>query len=322
MDLKQRLSTTMICLAAGGALGVGAQLLAQPANGGSSATAAAPANTGVQVAPQTARENMIRLQKSISVDFNESKLEDVIKFMSDNTGTQFEPMWKSSNEEGLDKEMLVTLSVKNLDALTVLDKILDKASGDALQSDEKATWQVAPYGAIQIGPRKALNRFKRVEAYDVSDMLFEVPVYDDVPEIDLQQVLQSSGGRGGGGGGRSPFSGGQGRGGNQQRQQERRQRREELANELKRLITSLAEKDQWEDNGGTGGTITVYQGNIIVDAPDYMHRSLVGYTWWPSSKAGQSNTGKRYVTMSSRLEAAQLINMEPFQENGGAGNNR
>lgn len=309
MDLTKRIGTLMIYLAAGAAIGTTAQLLAEP-------DATKPVTPAVPTAPQSARDNIARLQKSITVDFNESKLEDVMKFMSDNTGAQFEPIWKVGSEDGLDKEMLITLSVKGLDALTVLEKIMDKASGDALNSDEKVNWQVTPYGAVQVGLRKTLNRHRRVEVYDVSDLLFEVPVYDEVPEINLDQVLQSGGGRGGGGGGQSPFGGGGGgRGGNQQRQTERRQRRQELADELKRLVTSLAEKDQWEDNGGTGGTITVYQGNIIVDAPDYMHRALVGYSWWPTNKQSASK-GRRYVSVSQNLGISQLIGMQPFTETG------
>ncbi|HYD00576.1 MAG TPA: hypothetical protein VEB22_05065, partial [Phycisphaerales bacterium] len=221
---------------------------------------------------------------------------------------------------GLDPEMLVTFSGKNLDALTVLEKVLEKVSGEAITSDERSTWQVTTYGTIQIGPRRVLNRSKRTEVYDVSDLLFEVPVYDDVPEIDLAQVLQSSGGgRGGGGGGsgNSIFQNGQRGGGNQQRQQERRTRRQELVDELKRLLTSLAEKDQWEDNGGSGGTMTVYQGNIIVEAPDYMHRAIAGYAWWPVAKSAPAK-GRRYVSLSGNVEAAKVIGLTPFTETGAA----
>jgi hypothetical protein len=323
MTLSKQITSALLAVAAGSAIGLTTGALAQPATG-----TTAPAAAGQLAPPKTARENVARLQKTISVDMKEWKLEDVIKHLTTETEAQFEPVWKSGNEEGLDPEMLITFSAKGLDALTVLEKVLEKASGDALTSDEKATWQVTTYGAIQIGPRKALNKSKRVEVYDVSDLLFEVPVYDDVPEIDLAQVLQNSGGGGkgggGGGGGGNVFGGAGGKGGgggNQQRQQERRERREKLVEDLKRLLTTLAEKDQWEENGGSGGTMTIYQGNIIIDAPDYMHRAVAGYTWWPVAKAPTAK-GRRYVSLSGNVEAAKVIGLTPFTETGAApGNN-
>jgi len=308
----------LLALAAGSATGLAPAPSAQPAAGAAASGQMAP--------PKSARENLARLQKTISVDMKEWKLEDVIKHLSTETEAVFEPVWKVGYEEGLDPEMLITFAAKGLDALTVLEKVLQKASGDAFTSDERATWQMTTYGSIQIGPRKVLNKSRRVEIYDVSDLLFEVPVYDNVPEIDLAQVLRSSGGgggRGGGGGsgGSNIFGNGNKGGGNQQRQQERRQRRVELVDELKRLLTSLAEKDQWEDTGGSGGTMTVYQGNIIVDAPDYMHRAVAGYSWWPAAKSLTSKP-RRYVSESSSVEAAKVIGLTPISESGGAAGGR
>jgi len=317
MTLSKQITTALLAITAGSGVGLTTAALAQPP------ATPAPATPGSSLmAPaKTGRENLTRLQKVISVDMKEWKLEDAIKHLATESEANFEPMWKSGNEDGLDPEMLISFTARGLDTLTVLEKVLEKASGDAITSDEKATWQISTYGTLQVGPRKALNKSRRTEIYDVSDLLFEVPVYDNVPQIDLAQVLQSSGGgQGGGGGGQSIFGNGGGNqgGGNQQRQDERRQRRVDLVAELKTLLTSLAEKDQWEDNGGAGGSMTVYQGNIIIDAPDYMHRAVAGYTWWPSAKS-LATKSKRYVTMSGNVEAAKVIGLETFTQQGGAG---
>jgi len=239
------------------------------------------------------RSNLVKLQRPVTFDLNESKLEDVIKFFSETTGAQFEPIWKGTGaDDGLDKETAITLSVKNLDALTALEKVLDLAAASAGGfGGDSNTWQFTEYGTIQIGSRKLLNKFKRTEIYDVNDLLLVIPVYDDVPTIDLEQALQ---GGGGGGGGRSPFTGG-GSGGNEQRRQQREEQRDRRLTDLKGLITSLAEGEQWEDTGGDGGKIITYEGNFVVRAPDYMHRSLVGYRWWPSANANAQRS-RRFVT--------------------------
>jgi hypothetical protein len=283
---------SMLALAAGlvGLSVVATSMAIAQASGAQSggATPAAPS----AASGNPARDNLIKLQRPVSFDLNESKLEDVIKFFSETTGATFEPLWKGPGaDDGLDKETQITLSVKNLDALTALEKVLDlaAAAGGGFGGDSN-TWQFTEYGAIQLGSRKLLNKFKRTAVYDVNDLLFVIPVYDDVPEIDLAQALQG----GGGGGGRSPFQGG-GSGGNEERRREREERREERLTELKGLVTSLTETEQWEDGGGDGGKIVTYEGHFIVKAPDYMHRALVGYPWWPST-TNNAQRSRRFVS--------------------------
>lgn len=260
------------------------------------------------------RDNLIKLQRPVSFDLNESKLEDVIKFFAETTGATFEPLWKGPGaDDGLDKETQITLSVKNLDALTALEKVLDlaAASGGGFGGDSN-TWQFTEYGSIQLGSRKLLNKFKRTEVYDVNDLLIVVPVYDNVPEIDLQQALQS-----GGGGGGSPFTGGN-NGGNEQRRQQRDEDRRNRLTELKGLVTSLTETEQWEDGGGDGGKIITYEGHFIVKAPDYMHRALVGYKWWPSS-TNNAQRSRRFVSTNVNTSNAGIADVVNFPVTGTPG---
>ena len=141
----------------------------------------------------------------------------------------------------------------------------------------------------------------RLEIYDINDLLLDVPDYTDVPRIDLQQALQSN--QGGGGGGQSPFR--------EQGQQDRNARlkdRQAKADELTQLITSIVEPDQWVDNGGSGGSIRLYQGTLIVNAPDYMHRGINGYKYWPSQSTQSSMVqGRRYVSLTSDAGLAKVL---------------
>src|SRR5690606_24861250 len=135
----------------------------------------------------------------------------------------------------------------------------------------------------------------RVEIYDINDLLMELPTYDEIPRIDLQQALQSSQGGGGGGGGQSPFR----EEGNDDRQAQLRERRER-AQEVIDLITQLVEPEQWIDNGGTGGSIRYYNGTLIINAPDYMHRGINGYPYWPAAATSSTMVnGRRYVTLTT-----------------------
>src|SRR5690606_5540244 len=164
-----------------------------------------------------------------------------------------------------------------------LEKVLDKAEVDFTQN----TWQMTEHGTMQVGPKDVLNRDKRVEIYDINDLLFVVPRYDQVPEIDLEAVLQQSEG----GQGQSPFE-------DDDDEEEERTTREERAEELADLIRTIVETEQWIENGGEGGSIRYWQGTLIVNAPDYMHRQINGYAWWPASHTARVVEGRRYVTLN------------------------
>lgn len=291
MHRRQVRSVTWLSAALlAGALGV-AQ--AQPAD-----TAAKDAPAAQPVLKRTtgnpAKDNLLRLQLPLTQDFNENRLEEVVKYLSDNTGAQLEPIWKTDRGEGFDRDSLITLSFKGLPALTVLEKVLAQV---AQELGTETTWQFTDYGTVQIGPKAEMNKTRRVEIYDINDLLFVLPIYDQAPQIDLNNVLQSSGGRGGGGGGQSPFT--QTNQQRQQRQEDRENEREERGRGIIQLITSIAEPTQWIDGGGDVPTPRYFQGHIIVDAPDYMHRAVNGYRWWPQfgTSSGQTAT-RRYVSVN------------------------
>jgi hypothetical protein len=237
------------------------------------------------------RDSLLKLMRPISLDQADTRLEDILAFIKDFSGAPLEPLWADDrNPEGLDRDKLVTVRVNNVTVLALLERVLAQAADGDLDEN---TWQLTEFGDVHLGPKSRLNRFKRVEIYDINDLLIELPTYDEVPLIDLQSVLQSSGGRGGGGG-QSPFRD------DQQQDDQDRQLREDKAQEIIDLIVQIVEPEQWQDGGGTGGSIRFWQGTLIVNAPDYMHRQLNGYTFWPRrlTNLGTMN-GRRYVSLGT-----------------------
>jgi hypothetical protein len=242
----------------------------------------------------------------MTIELTDQRLEDVITFIAEFTGANLEPMWAVGGQEGLNKDTPITLSVRNRPALDVLEQVLTKA-----QSDFGAnTWQFTSYGAIEIGPKDLLNKHKRVELYDIKDLLFVIPSYTEVPSIDLQGLLQQS--QNGGGGGQSPF---------RDQQQNRVKTPEQVDTDLQKkteevvgLITSLIEPEQWADNGGEGGTIRAFQGNIIVNAPDYLQRQVGGYKFWggASGLGPKTVAGKRYVSLNMDTGIGKVDGVQNF----------
>lgn len=261
-------------------------------------TAAAQTATKGLLAPEPAqtiaasshRSTLAKMFRPLTTEFNENKLEDVMKFLEDYTGATLEVHWADTGTDGLNREQPITLKVRNMAALTVLERVLAKAQTDTIAGGN--TWQMTEYGTMEIGPKSVLNQNKRVELYDIHDLLIEIPRFEDVPAIDLQSLLQQAQ-QGGGGGGQSPFQNDQ-----EDRQQNEDQRTlQEKGEDVMRLITQLVEPEEWIDGGGEGGTIRYYNGNLLVNAPDYMHRQINGYTYWPSHTS-RVVRGQRYVSLN------------------------
>lgn len=262
-----------------------------------STPAAAAAPVTVRPSGRPERDTLKKLMRPITLNYTENRLEDVITSIKDLTEADIEPMWLDDRSpDGMDKETKITLEVKGRTAMSVLEQVLELAGRDSSTGNGN-TWQMSESGSIQIGPRSRLNKFRRVEMYSIQDMLMDVPNYTNAPEFDLQTVLRSGGG---GGGAQSPFRA------NNEDQGDQRTTNEK-AQEVVDILTQLVETDQWVDNGGDSATIRFFQGSLIVNAPDYVHRGLVGYPYWPAGSTRVSMVkGRRYVTIGTQQAISQI----------------
>jgi hypothetical protein len=237
-------------------------------------------------------ETLNKLQRRVTVEITDQRLEDVVKFIADFSGANIDAIWNDAGAEGLDKERRVSISVKDVACLTMLELLLAR-TGDEFSGN---SWQMAESGEIQIGPRSQLNKAATLKIYDVQDLLFEVPSFTNVPQLDLEQVLSQSSGGGGGGGNVI-----QGADPEVQSLTER-----ELSDKLVNIITNNIERDQWTRNGGDGASIDVHAGTLLVRAPDYIHRQLVGYSYWNgASGAASSAVAGEYRAELNAREAAK-----------------
>jgi hypothetical protein len=264
-----------------------AGLLATPALAQTTPAAQPTSEAGApaQYASTSARPEAVtlsRMMKPITADFQDLTLQAIMDYLVQQTGANLEIFWLDERTGmGLDPEQTISLKVENLPAITVLERVLAKAE-DAFGGGNN--WQMTEWGEMQVGPTSRLNRFNRTVIYDINDLLLVLPEYPEVPQIDLQQALQSSQG----GGGQSPF---QDQGGGEIEEPPIEERAEEIID----LIQDLVEPDHWIEN--TRGSIRYFKGTVIVRAPDYVHRGIVGYTYWPTRRISAVVEGRRYVTM-------------------------
>ncbi|RMD63532.1 MAG: hypothetical protein D6824_05200 [Planctomycetota bacterium] len=243
----------------------GALATAQPAR--SQASEAAPA------APLSKAQIARNLLKPITVEMTDVRLEDAMRFVEQAANVPLEVLWRDSRfVDGLDPDQRVSVTAHQQPALALLETLLRKAQSGPFDEN---TWQFGPLGQVQVGPKSRLNRFAELRLYDVSDLMFQIGDTSEAPQIDLNNVLNQAQSGGGGSSG-SIF------GGNEEIELKRVPLTERVQ-QLVDLIRSLIEPDQWDVNGGDGGTIVVFGSTLLVRAPDYIHRQLVGYPFWPGS---------------------------------------
>ena len=199
----------------------------------------------------------------IPVDFNDNNIEDVLTFIANVGNLEMDVDWQSLEDIGVARENPVSLRLTNVPLETVLDRVLEKASGP----DLPAGWAVTD-GVLTVASDEVLRRSTVLEIYDIRDLLIEVPDYDNAPEFDLNTVFQQGGQRGGGGGGQSPFQ-------DQGTDVERRDR-EELVEDITDLIQNNVDTEGWEDFGGDTGTISELNGNLVIVNTPKNHRAITG----------------------------------------------
>lgn len=227
----------------------------------------------------------------IPVNFDNS-LADVVNFLESVTEENFDVDWASLELISIDEQTPVTLNLNNVPVTTVLDRIVDKIS-DPLSP---AGWAVRD-GIVQIASDEALRRNTALVIYDIRDLLIEVPDYEDAPQIDLQNVLQSNQG---GGGGQSPFDG------DQNDDNEERDRQEQI-DQITDIIRSNVDSLNWVANGGDTGSIQELNGSLIIRNTPKNHREITGLlSMIRSQRAMQINVETRFL----------LVNQDFFEEIG------
>ncbi|MGA1401378.1 MAG: hypothetical protein ACO38P_13435, partial [Phycisphaerales bacterium] len=159
--------------------------------------------------PVVNREAMSKLGKTISVNFNNNEFEQVITFLRSVTGVQIYPDWKALDAIGIRPSTEVSLEMNEVPAANVIKRVLEQV-GDDFERPEFSVEE----GVVVISSDAALRKKVVTIVYDIRDLLFEVPYFDNAPDFNLNSAIQQGGaGQGGGGGGGGAGGGGGGFGG-------------------------------------------------------------------------------------------------------------
>ena len=220
------------------------------------------------IAPRKARSIRHRLRTTIDpVELDDTPARQAFEWWSRITGISLVVNWRAMDNAGIDSEPPVTLRLRRVPANRVLALILRQ-----LEVDQKLIFQTTEW-FVQILTLEEANRQTEVRVYDVGDLLHLAPHFTNAPRFDLQSALTNtnSGGGGSSGGGSSrsinAFAT------DDQDHKEQKTRRERI-DDLLRLIRDTTEPEIWIANGGQYASISYFKGQLIVNAPLYVHDQI------------------------------------------------
>ncbi|MGA1056500.1 MAG: hypothetical protein ACO3Y3_02260, partial [Phycisphaerales bacterium] len=271
--------------------------------------------------PVVNREAMSKLGKTISVNFNNNEFEQVVTFLRSVTGVQIYPDWKALDAIGIRPSTEVSLEMNDVPAANVIKRVLEQV-GDDFERPEFSVEE----GVVVISSDAALRKKVVTIVYDIRDLLFEVPYFDNAPDFNLNSAIQQGGaGQGGGGGGAGGGGGGGGFGGGgggggfggggggsggggsgggggifgDPGDEPERRSREELIEQIITIIQEQVDPEGWRDLGGDTGMIQELNGNLIITNTPRNHREIEGLlSQLRTIRALQVNVETRLINVS------------------------
>ncbi len=195
------------------------------------------------------------------VFFDHTQARTVFNWWSTTTGVPMVIDWNAMELEGIDPEQPITLDLQTVPASLLLNAVIRQAS-----TEVELIYEVTPW-YIHVMTKHQANRFPVIRVYDVSDMVVQIPHFNDAPSFDLTEALSNTNSGGGGGSSSSLFSD------SDEEDDQEQLTRSERGQEFADLIINTVEPDVWQVNGGTA-TIWFYDGRLIVNAPRYVHKQI------------------------------------------------
>jgi hypothetical protein len=226
----------------------------------------------------------VLLYEQLTVTFDRTPARDVFDYLKIALDVNLIARYSDDTiGHGIDPDTRITLSADGVPALELLELILEQCS-----TVDECTWQLRK-SFIEVGTKERLSvpAAREIRWYPVDEMLFEAPDFNDSISLRLEDAFPYNSGFGGGYAG-GFLNGGRGYGGSIQISPpgagsggSAKQRVQSLIN----LIVELVEPQAWTNNGGDWASIRYRDGALVVNAPPYIHRKIVGYPRVPPPKA-------------------------------------
>lgn len=203
------------------------------------------------------------MEKRVSLQTAGSSLESILDAIATLSGVKIEGLWSSvGGDGGLVRDQELAMTLTNVTVRAALDKLAERL--ESASSGGPTTWQVLSDGRLQFGTKARLDRYQELRSYDLRDVAGDTPQFLGAPKFNFNAALEQGRGNGGSIIGES------------QAGERRRSSKGDELEKMRELLLDTVESEQWVERGGSGGTIRIYNGTMLVRAAPYVHRALGG----------------------------------------------
>ncbi len=250
------------------------------------------------------------LDQTIPVEFKNHRLAQVVEFLETVTNVNIQPDWKNLSCIGVEPDDTVNLSMNNIPVYTVLDHVLGQLGGDEISTPRYAIQD----GLVVISSEEAIRQFVYTEVYDIRDLLFKVPYFDNAPTMDLDSVLAHGANRGlaeasrgsmGASHGARPSAGeGDGHFSGmdeffREPEENAEESRDQLVEKIVNVLQNSVDPEGWADFGGDTGRISELNGNLVITQTPRNHQNIQGLlSQLREIRALQINIEARFLTVA------------------------
>lgn len=267
------------------------------------------------------------LKQKVKPSYPELPLEAVLKTIETELDVPMYVDWnslkKAEPEDTITRDSTVKVELaSSVSWATVLDMVLRSLEGEEPATDREGAanrpdWMVDG-GMIVVASAYELALRRTTIVYDVRDLLYQVPYFDNAPDFSVDAALNQGGGQGGGGGGGGGsggggFGGGGGGGGGGGSGGGRSlfgsggdpdlPTAEQRAQTLQRmidLIKSMVPEAMWDAQSGPMGESKIdnFNGNLVITATPKSHREIMNLlTQLRAVRAIQINIESRLIAV-------------------------
>lgn len=215
------------------------------------------------LAPAQATEPTLAIPRQLEQEIQQVRLDGLtvrqaLVWWSDTTRIPLHIDVDAAERDGLAIDRLVNLKLDFVPASQVLGEILQAAATD----QQRFIAEITPW-YVKLQSRKQANRQQVLRVYLISDFLIDVPNFDPPASLSLTGIRSDRGQ----GTSQSIFQS------STTTQTIRRASPQERAEKLQELIQQMVEPDVWSVSGGES-TISVFQNQLIIKAPTYVHDQI------------------------------------------------
>jgi len=243
-----------------------------------------------------------------SVEFDNNSLAQVVQFLQTVTSVNIQPDWKNLSFIGVEPDDRVTMAMRDVPVHTVLDHVLGQLGGDNISTPRYAIQD----GLVVISSEEAIRQHVVTLVYDIRDLLFEVPYFDDAPLNDLEDVLNKGANRAAANMNAGAFSSNPYRATDPEADrpfggaseffrdpaEDPEKSREALVDQLINLVQNNIDPDGWADFGGDTGRLSEYNGNLVITQTPRNHQNIQGLlSQLREIRALQINIETRFLTV-------------------------